>query len=51
MAQPNRLLSLLIAAILLASTLVVLASPRVSAFDPGGPPVGGAAPSVPTGKE
>ncbi|MCS4537667.1 MAG: PQQ-binding-like beta-propeller repeat protein [Thaumarchaeota archaeon] len=42
-------LSLIVAAVLLASALVVALTPRVSAFDPGGPPVGGAAPSVVTG--
>ncbi len=42
-------LSLLAATILLASSTAVLTSTRVSAFDPGGPPVGGAAPSVASG--
>ncbi|MCS4538405.1 MAG: PQQ-binding-like beta-propeller repeat protein [Thaumarchaeota archaeon] len=40
----------LLAGILLMSTSIVALSVRpASAFDPGGPPVGGAAPSVPTG--
>jgi len=42
-------LSLIVATSLLASSFVAASIPRVSAFDPGGPPVGGAAPSVVTG--
>ncbi len=42
-------LSLVVTAVLLASSLMAALIPRVSAFDPGGPPVGGAAPSVVTG--
>jgi len=42
-------LSLIVAAGLLASSLIVAIVPSASAFDPGGPPVGGAAPSVVTG--
>jgi len=42
-------LSLIVAAVLLASSLMVALTPQVSAFDPGGPPVGGAAPTVATG--
>ncbi|MBM3897983.1 MAG: hypothetical protein FJ358_05615, partial [Thaumarchaeota archaeon] len=49
MAKQNTLLSLIMAAILLASALMVALTPQVQAFDPGGPPAGGAAPSVPTG--
>ena len=41
-------LSLLTATLLLGPALLT-AIPRISAFDPGGPPVGGAAPTVPTG--
>ena len=33
-------LSLTVAAVLLASSLMVALTPKVSAFDPGGPPVG-----------
>ena len=42
-------LSLIVAAVLLASSLMVGLTPQVQAFDPGGPPAGGAAPSVVTG--
>ncbi len=49
MTQLKRLLSLLTATLLLASSVAVLTSTKVNAFDPGGPPVGGASPSVPTG--
>ncbi|MCS4538154.1 MAG: PQQ-binding-like beta-propeller repeat protein [Thaumarchaeota archaeon] len=42
-------LGLIVAATLLASSLVVALVPTASAFDPGGPPVGGAAPTVATG--
>ncbi|MCS4538657.1 MAG: hypothetical protein HYY67_07365 [Thaumarchaeota archaeon] len=49
MTRSKRLLSLLVATILVASSVGVLTSTRVSAFDPGGPPVGGAAPSVASG--
>ena len=48
MAHKLITLSLLTATILLGPVLLA-AIPRISAFDPGGPPVGGAAPSVPTG--
>jgi len=48
MAHKLMTLSLLTATILLGPALLA-AIPRISAFDPGGPPVGGAAPSVPTG--
>ena len=49
MTKRMSLLSLLTAAILLVSSTAILTSTKVNAFDPGGPPVGGAAPSVPTG--
>ena len=49
MAKQIILLSLIVSATLLASSLVVALVPRANAFDPGGPPVGGAAPSVVTG--
>ncbi len=49
MARKLAALSLIVAAVLLASSLMAALIPRVNAFDPGGPPVGGAAPSVVTG--
>jgi len=46
----NRLIMLsLLTTILLLGPAILAAIPRVSAFDPGGPPAGGAAPSVVTG--
>ncbi|MBM3898115.1 MAG: hypothetical protein FJ358_06300 [Thaumarchaeota archaeon] len=49
MIRQITLLSLIVATILLTSTLMAALIPRVNAFDPGGPPVGGAAPTVATG--